>query len=76
MITCDSTTGLHVTCMLSYGSLQELRVEDYASGRKGPTGVGGLGGGGLFGGQQQQTGLGGGLFGSQKPLGGRPVHCR
>ena len=46
-------------------------MEDYTAGRKGPTGVGALGGG-LFGGQQQQAGLGGGLFGGQKPLvGGR-----
>lgn len=48
--------------------VQELRAEDYTAGRKGPTGIGGLGGG-LFGGQQQQqqTGLGGGgLFGGQK----------
>ena len=60
-------------------------MEDYAAGRKGPTGLGGLAGtgtagvgagGGLFGRQQlQQPASSGGLFGGAKPLGGGVCVC-
>ena len=69
---------IHIILCVCVCVLQELRVEDYTAGRKGPTGISALGGGGtagvgggLFGRQQiQQPAAAGGLFGGGKPLGG------
>ncbi len=62
-----------ITCLPAYQkcSVEELRVQDYAQGRKSAAAPGAQGGqqqqqgGGLFGQQQPQTG--GGLFGQQQP---------
>ncbi len=63
-----------ITCMKEYEnkSLEELRMEDYAAGRKGPT-PGAQPAGGLFGASSTpQTGFGFGQPQQQKPLFGAP----